>query len=242
MCQTLQNATQNTALPNYQLGLLWWAYLLCRRSLKLQTIFRMILPNNTSSFRHQLRRWEGLRPRSHLQPQAPGGHLWRHSLNWKFFAAVMVPWSQRFSNPRPPNIEQRRGEKGKKNTRRRKKGATFSFVAQDKRFCFVSDKSLVAQESAWIYTCFVRLLSEMSVARRRTVSTKMTDFRFWETMWRHTQSREFITQEQKRLECWWTGENRAWNDQWTGRPSSFPGSFPYSTTSWGSDWDPSPAN
>ena len=57
----------------------------------------------------------------------------------------MVPWSQRFSNPRPPNIEQRRGEKGKKNTRRNKKGATFSFVAQDKRFFFVSDKSLVAQ-------------------------------------------------------------------------------------------------
>ena len=42
-------------------------------------------------------------PGRNLQPQAPGreggggggggGHLWRHSLIWKYFAAVMVPWS-----------------------------------------------------------------------------------------------------------------------------------------------------
>ena len=196
MCQTLQNATQNTALPNSQLGLLWWAYLLCRRSLKLQTqvIFRMILPNNTSSFRHRLRRWEGLRPRSHLQPQAPGGHLWRHS---SIESSLPLLW---FPGPRGFLIHGRQissseeARKEKKIQEETKKERHFLSLLRTKDFSSFRT-SPWWHRSAWIYTCFVRLLSEMSVARRRTVSTKMTDFRFWETMWRHTKSREIITQE-----------------------------------------------
>ena len=244
MCQTLRNATQNTALPNYQLDLLWWAYLLCRRSLKTPNTSNF--PNDSAE-QHKLvsasaSALRGTESQVASATWSPGGPLVTSLPRLSSLPLLWFPSPRGFliHGSRISSSEEARKEK--KNTRRKKKGATFSFVAQDKRFCFVPDKSLVAQESTWIYTCFGRLLSEMSAARRRTVSTKMTDFRFWQTMWRHTKSREFITQEQKRLECWWTGESHARNDQWTGRPSSFPGSFPYSTTRWGSDWDPSPAN